>query len=32
MNELFILFLMIFMHVIADYNVQGCLAELKQKQ
>lgn len=32
MNKPFILFLMIFMHVIADYNVQGCLANLKQKQ
>ena len=31
MNNLFILIFMLFMHVIADYNVQGCLANMKQK-
>lgn len=31
MNNLFILVFMLFMHVIADYNMQGCLANIKQK-
>ena len=31
MNNLFIFIFMLFMHVIADYNVQGCLANMKQK-
>ena len=31
MNNLFIFIFMLFMHVIADYNVQGCLANIKQK-
>ena len=31
MNELFTVLLMIFFHVIADYNLQGWLASAKQK-
>lgn len=30
--NLIVLALMIFMHSLADYNVQGCLAKLKQKK
>ena len=32
MNNLFVLFSMIFLHVIADYCLQGILASMKQKQ
>lgn len=31
MNKLFILLLMIFLHIVADYNLQGWLASAKQK-
>ena len=31
MNALFVILCMIFMHVIADYNLQGWLASAKQK-
>ena len=31
MNTLFVILCMIFMHVIADYNLQGWLASAKQK-
>ena len=29
--EIFILFCMVFMHVFSDYNMQGILAQMKQK-
>ena len=29
--EVFILFCMVFMHVLSDYNMQGILAQMKQK-
>lgn len=32
MSKLFIFWLMIFMHIIDDYKLQGILAEFKQKQ
>ncbi len=33
MNKMIFIFLcMVFAHIIADYNLQGCLAELKQKE
>lgn len=31
MNNLFVILLMIFFHVVADYNLQGWLASAKQK-
>ena len=31
MNTIFVILLMIFMHVVADYNLQGWLASAKQK-
>ena len=31
MNNVFIILCMIFCHIIADYNLQGCLASAKQK-
>ena len=31
-NEIFILLLMIFLHIIDDYKLQGILASMKQKQ
>lgn len=31
MNDIFIILLMLFFHVIADYNLQGWLASAKQK-
>lgn len=32
MNSLFLLFLMIFLHIIDDFLLQNCLAKLKQKK
>ena len=29
--EIFILFCMVFMHILSDYNTQGILAQMKQK-
>lgn len=30
-NRIIILFIMIFLHIVDDYYLQGCLAQLKQK-
>lgn len=32
MDKIFILLCMIFMHIFADFNLQGCLSDLKQKE